>query len=262
MTIAAVRPTSSSSSSSSSPRPEPTAATKLAVAAGFALVIALCGGYAWWFLVGSQPHERTVAFERQPRMRPYGLGGGGGGPGPAAGIASVMSRLVATASPGVRPIRENEWFVKAGDYQLRVRGTGAAGSKVEATFQFATPATVFPPEQVATLRARAEILRDAGLATRLGLTDAQRKALAQADARADMVVSHADRARVVERWTAYAAVTDPAAKAEAEKPLIAALEDAGKRAVAPSKAALADRAKAIEAALTPEQWATYKQRGR
>jgi hypothetical protein len=173
-----------------------------------------------------------------------------------------MTRLIATQPPGVRPIRSDEWLVKAGNVQVRVKGTGAGGAKVDAAFTFAQQNQVFPADQLRLVRARGEILRDANVATVLGVTPDQREALRKANARPDVVLSDADRAKVLELWTAYATAADGPPKTEAEKTLLAALDEAGKRAVEPSKAALAQKVQAVQGALTAEQWAKYGERGR
>lgn len=217
-----------------------------------AVVAAGLAGGAWllyWFVAGSGPRERTVTFSEVPRQARRGEGGGP--------VSSVFRQLARTTD-GVLVVRADEWRVKSGDAVMNVakQKDGTLGY----TFYY-DRSDLVPPEQLALLVVRRDVVNDADAALALGITPQQLETFKRQQGETGMSIAPAERKELAGLWAKYVAA-DAGAKPAAEKQLVAALDVVGKRNLDVTKQRMIERAKLVESTLTPEQLERVRQRSR
>lgn len=167
-------------------------------------------------------------------------------------------RLVDFGQPRVQPdgIREvgNGFRVKAGDATLTV--TRRQDGQWSHSFGYDRP-DMLNPEQQTVFTARFRLVRDAAFAKSLNLTEDQMKKLREIPAREGMVVSDPDRRRVEALFDEY--VKAPPPREQPASALLAALREVGNNSLEPTRQVIAERVRQIQAILTPEQIARFKQ---
>jgi len=219
-----------------------------------AVVAAALAGGAWllyWFVAGSTPRQRTVTFSEVPRQARRDQTG--------SGPIGNMFRQIAKSNSGVLIVRAGEWRVNAGDAVMTV-AKAPKGETFAYTFYYDRNDLV-PADQLALLVFRRDVLNDEDLARSMQLTPQQVETFRKQQGETGMSLSPAQRKRLAELWERYT-LADAAAKPEAEKPLVAALDEIGKRNLENTKRRMAERAKLVESTLTAEQLERLRERNR
>jgi len=199
------------------------------VAVAVVTMLILLGSIGWWvvsLVTKPKPSELTPVIDRGPAFR---------------GFDGVHER------PG------GNYMARAGDVTLTVT-KGKTDKDWNLNLMSAKPDLV-PPECVAPLQARRAIASDPGWARTLKLTPDQVKQLKAIPGGGNIILSDDQRQQLKTLWEAYLSASD---KVVAENELIFQLHRIGKASLAATRADVAERAKKVQAILTPEQIAQFK----
>ena len=139
------------------------------------------------------------------------------------------------------------WIVRAGDATMYVSVDKRGQLDVNPSYVRQT----LTPEQAQVLLMRRRLLTDAGVREQVKLTDDQLAALKKVDDFRGMVMDAADKSKLGQLFQAWRAAQGD--KSAPERALVAALADAAKRCVEPTKAFDAGRVEQVRKILTPEQ---------
>jgi len=193
------------------------------------------GWFIWWYLWGSLPRERIVTVDPE-QVRQENIRGG---------MRQIVNRVAQPPPPGVQILREGEWLATAHGSAMRI-------SRQSNDFRirlFYTSGLLTPAQQQLVI-AQTRLTRDNAMAKQVGLTPQQVAELRKFDQPA-MQVDDAERTKLKELWISYNSA-DKSAKPQAIKPLLAALEQAGKTSLEPTKTAVAKQTAQLAEIITPD----------
>jgi len=230
-----------------------------------ALVVLLCiGGGAWlvkWYMQATPrqvvviPEDKNPApirgtnFRGSPQNGNNGnnVRGNRGGGGVFTGNKDINVN-------GVQSWSNTSYRIKSGDTIMNVN---YVGDKFDFSPRYLNVQTVDVAEMIMM---RLGIMSNAGWRDYLNVTDEQLAKLRAVPLPRSETLDPADKAQLSELWTAYHGASADT-KAVAEKKLLAAVEEVGKKSRLAAVAFDASRADLVKAALTPEQIAKYKATG-
>jgi hypothetical protein len=230
-----------------------------------ALVILLCiGGGAWlvkWYVQATPRQVVAIPEDKNPvPVRGTGFRGnpqngftGNNNPRNNRGGNFTGTNRDINAN-GVQSWSNTSYRIKSGDTIMNVN---YVGDKFDFSPRYLNVQTVEVAEMIMM---RLGIMSNAGWRDYLGVTDEQLAALRAVPLPRSETLEPADKARLSELWTAYHSGSADT-KAVAEKKLLAAVEEVGKKSRLAAVAFDASRADMVKAALTPEQIAKYKATG-
>jgi len=155
---------------------------------------------------------------------------------------------------GVQSWSNTSYRIKSGDTIMNVN---YVGDKFDFSPRYLNVQTVEVAEMIMM---RLGIMSNAGWRDYLNVTDEQLAKLRAVPLPRSETLEPEDKARLSELWTAYHSGSADA-KPVAEKKLLAAVEEVGKKSRLAAVAFDASRAELVKAALTPEQIAKYKATG-
>jgi hypothetical protein len=199
------------------------------IAVAVVTMLILLGSIGWWvFSLVSKPKssELTIVIDRGPAVRGF---------------------------DGVHERPNGSYMARAGDVTLVV-AKGKTDKDWNLSLMSAKPDLV-PPEYVPPLQARRAIASDPGWARTLKLTPDQVKQLKAIPGGGNIILSDEQRQQLKTLWDAYLSASD---KVVAENELIFQLHRIGKASLAATRADVAERAKKVQAILSPEQIAQFK----
>jgi len=199
---------------------------------------------------------------------------------PTSAVSPPPSTRPTTAKIDLGPVQRNQRGPEPTPRANASDGLLPGGGNLAATFQANNARVVFEPPNFAapTVRlfyidrefirwpqqdvivARFHLLRDPSLAATLGVTAEQMRRLTSLPPPPPrgMLASPADIAELQRLWNAYRAAAEPR-KATAARQIAESLARIADAARQPSQAAYTKRAREIEAILTPEQIAAYRE---
>jgi Spy/CpxP family protein refolding chaperone len=203
-------------------------------------VLVLClligGGIVYLFLFGSTPKQRSITVD--PAQQSAGMAGG----------------------PMVRPQPRRQQFIyKENDSTWIARGTAGAmyatkegnGWKLE---PFHPGRDFLTPDQVSLVSAFVRARRDEAMAKEWEISAEQLTKLKGMELRgSSMVVSDRERGELRQMWEDYIKAADGPGKTDAEKKVIARLDELGKNNLEASRKAFTQRLEQIKQVLTPQQ---------
>jgi len=206
-------------------------ARRLALAIVALLIVAALAGAGWWILARIRQPKEYDLIEVTP---------------PSA-IAYDIARQVAQNNANNPNLKQ----IRGGDFTLNANKNDK-GWTLRLNL---TRRDLLPPDQAAALLARFRLANDVAFAKSLKITDDQIRQLKEIPTGAGLIVSESDRARIHKAWDAYIANPQLALQQELEK----TVQSVGQASLQPTRNALGERAKKIQAILTPEQIAPFKQ---
>jgi len=218
---------------------------------GLVLLICVVGG-GWTLLWYMKSDARPLVDI--PEDKVMAQGNGKAWRGALAGGANVPR--VDRNADGVQPYGRNSFRVKIGNTVMLANYGG--NGRVDLQPQYHTNYTA---EESELITLRMSILGDPTWRDYLKVTDAQLEQLRKVPTPQSLKFDDAERSKMMSLWKAYhdgASAQKPAA----EKALLAALDDYGKKNIAAYKAYEANRAAAIKGALTPDQIKMYRSAGK
>jgi hypothetical protein len=222
------------------------------------LILILCvggGSYLVWQSLRDQPPQ--VVEIPPDKLAAANLGGRSlrGGDGALAGggprnLAPVVNR----DADGVHQLRGNSYRAKIGNTVMTVNASSAG--RFDMNPGYATPVRSAEEAELGVLRM--SVIQDANWQQTLNVTPQQVAALRKVPPQLNMRIEPADRTRLTDLWKAY---RDAGAseKPAAEKAVLAALDEIGKKNLQATKDYEAARAKAIRDVFTPEQIKAYRE---
>ncbi len=224
------------------------------------LILSIGGGTAliWWYM--KKDDQRQVVEIPEDKSIPAGkqfkglMNGGGGNNGRNAMFTRGQTDLNVD---GIHEYGRSgfNYRVKIGNTLMNVTYSNA--NRFEVVPQYSS---LREPEQIEMTSMRLSMLADATWRETLQITDAQLEKLRKVPAPQNMPIEPAEKAKLVELWKAYHDGPAPA-KPDAEKALLATLDQIGKAHLDAAKKFEADRAAAIRAVFTPEQLQKYHDAG-
>lgn len=229
-------------------------------------LIALClaGGVAFvvWQWRGEPDKERVVVNDPRASadpMRPMPNRQG-------RRMANAPGRWrMDPAADGVMPMGNPGWRVKSG---YTVMAVAKQGQNRDFVYGYLRPLNA-APETSALRIAQFRLLHDPTMAQTLKVTPdqmARLKALPELTVSsgvpgvavtAAMKIETADRERLISLWNTYEQAAAGPAKAQAEKALLAGLDELGKKNLEPTRQEVAALARQIKVILTPAQWGAF-----
>lgn len=224
-----------------------------------ALVILLCiGGGAWlvkWYMQ-AQPRQVVEIPDDKVQAKPAGNGWRGtfnnGINGFARNNGSRGPRDI--NANGVQPWGANSFRIKTGDTVMTVN---YSGDKFDISPRYLNVQKVEGAELVMM---RLGILTNADLREYLKVTEDQLAKLRAVPLPRSETLDKADKEQLSELWKAYHSATGDT-KAAAEKKLLAAVDEIGRKNRAATVAFEVNRAEMVRAAVTPEQIKLYQASG-
>jgi hypothetical protein len=225
-----------------------------------AVVILLCiGGGVWlvkWYMQTTPRQVVEIPEDKNPVANQRSWRGFGqnnnGGSGSNNGRGNRGNRDI--NSNGVQSWSNNSYRIKTGDTIITVN---YSGNKFDLSPRYLNVQKVEGAELVMM---RLGILTDPGWREYLNVTDAQLDKLRAVPLPRSETLDPADKKHLSELWKAYHGASGDA-KTAAEKKLLAAVEEVGKKNRAATVAFEVSRAEQVRAALTPEQIKKYKATG-
>ena len=224
------------------------------------IVLLLCiGGGGWlikWYL---QDKGSVVQIPDDQVVASTGNGGRGAWRGQLAGANGGGFRpadLRNRDADGIHPSGRNSFRAKTGGTVMLINQSGSG--RYDFIPQYQNPRT---PEEAELTMLRMSVLADATWREHLKVTDEQLKDLRKkVPAPQSPRLDGADLARMNDLWKAYQAASN-ADKPAAEKTLLAAVDEIGKKNLTTFRQFEASRAQAIKSILTPEQIKLYHEGG-
>jgi hypothetical protein len=227
-----------------------------------ALVILLCiGGGAWlvkWYMQ-AQPRQVVEIPDDKVQAKPAGNGwrgsfnnGNNGGNGFNNRNSGRNQRDI--NANGVQPWGANSFRIKTGETVMTVN---YSGDKFDISPRYLNVQKVEGAELVMM---RLGILTNADLREYLKVTEDQLAKLRAVPLPRSETLDKADKKELSELWKAYHSA-DGSAKVAAEKKLLAAVDEIGKKNRAATVAFEVNRAELVRAAVTPEQIKLYQASG-
>ncbi len=228
-----------------------------------ALVILLCiGGGAWlvkWYMQATPrqvveiPEDKNPAPVRGTGFRGFPQAGNNGGNNPRTVRGNFAGNKDINVN-GVQSWSNTSYRIKSGDTIMNVN---YVGDKFDFSPRYLNVQTVDVAEMIMM---RLGIMSNAGWRDYLSVTDEQLAKLRAVPLPRSETLEPADKAQLSELWTAYHGASADA-KAAAEKKLLVAVAEVGKKSRLAAVAFDENRAQQVRAALTPEQIEKYKATG-
>jgi hypothetical protein len=207
-----------------------------AIALIIAAVLGGGGWLLWWYAFGgSGPSEHAIVIQNAENLHLDG-----------------MPKQRTPPKP-VTLNKDGSYTVRSGEFAMFVTKT----KKGTLNFEFFNPGyTVVAPEDRTILRIRRD-LSIGKVPSDVTISPAQLAAVKKIPAINAMTITAADQQSMRALWDSYVAAKGPDQN-DAEKKVLAALEDIGKRNSDATKVAAAARAKQVAALFTPEQLEALK----
>lgn len=221
------------------------------------IVLLLCIGGGGWLIKWYLQDKGSVVEIPDDKVMPSANGGRGGWRGQLAGMnGSRPIDMRNRNADGVHPAGRNSFRAKVGATTMLINASGSG--RFDFIPQYQNPRT---PEEAELTMIRMSILADATWREHLKVTDEQLKDLRKkVPAPQSPRLDAADQTRMTDLWKAYEKASN-AEKPAAEKKLLAAVDEIGKKNLTSYKAYEASRAEAIKTILTPEQIKLYHSSG-
>jgi hypothetical protein len=226
-----------------------------------ALVILLCiGGGAWlvkWYMQ-AQPRQVVEIPDDKVQAKPAANGWRGAFNNGNNGSGFTRNNGIRNQrdinANGVQPWGANSFRIKTGDTVMTVN---YSGDKFDISPRYLNVQKVEGAELVMM---RLGILTNADLREYLKVTEDQLAKLRAVPLPRSETLDKSDKQELSELWKAYHSA-DGSAKAAAEKKLLAAVDEIGKKNRAATVAFEVNRAEMVRAAVTPEQIKLYQASG-
>jgi hypothetical protein len=222
------------------------------------IVLLLCiGGGGWlikWYL---QDKGSVVQIPDDKVVANVNGNGRGAWRGQLAGMNNGFRQDARNRNAdGVHPSGRNSFRAKIGSTTMLINPSGSG--RFDFIPQYQNPRTA---DEAELTMMRMSILADATWREQLKVTDEQLKDLRKkVPSPQNPKLDAADQARMTDLWKTYEKASY-AEKPAAEKKLLAAVDEIGKKELTTYKAYEASRAQAIKAILTPEQIKLYHESG-
>jgi hypothetical protein len=213
------------------------------------IVLLLCIGGGGWLIKWYLQDKGSVVEIPDDEVVPNNTSGGRGAwRGQLAGMNVPRPDTRNRNADGIHPSGRNSFRAKTGGTVMLINQGGSV--RYDFIPQYQNPRT---PEEAELTMLRMSVLADASWREHLKVTaeqlnDLRKKVPAPQSPRLDS----ADQARMTELWKAYQSASN-ADKPAAEKTLLAAVDEIGKKNITTFKQFEANRAQAIKSILTPEQ---------
>jgi hypothetical protein len=215
------------------------------------LILLLCiggGGWVVWKYTNTNPPEPITIAPGHPRAalvknwRPSEDGGGGG---PSRGPRKNQD----DDSDGVKSLTPNRsWRVRAGNAYMFVNVGRKGDLEISPNYR-----SIYTPEQNQLVIMRQRLLQDEAMREFIKVAPDQLAKLKNVPAPEGMKMGADEKKKLDELFQAYRNAKDSKAQEAAEKSLVSALDEVGKKRFEETKAYMVKRVEAIQSALTPDQ---------
>ena len=161
-------------------------------------------------------------------------------------------------SDGIKPLAPNRsWRVRAGNAFMSV----SVGRKNPNDLELSTNyRSFYTPEQNQIVIMRQRLIQDQAMRDMIKLTDEQLDKLKKVPPPEGMKMSDDEKKKLIDLFNAYrAAANNPNAMEAAEKAVVAALDEIGKKRFEETKSYMVKRVEAIQTAMTPDQVKQFHQ---
>lgn len=226
---------------------------------GLVLILCVSGGsyMVWWYLRDSPKQVATIPQDQLANISGPGgrntykgtLGNGGGSQRPMRDPQRDLS------ADGIQQWGRNSYRAKIGNVAMTVSYSSNGRAEVNPMYL----AGVRTAEEAELGVLRMSLIQDPNWRQTLNVTDEQVKKLRNVPPQLSMKLEPIDRTRLTDLWKTYKDGTGD--KAAAEKAVLTALDEIGKKNLQATKDYEAERARRIREALTPEQIQQYRNSG-
>lgn len=225
---------------------------------GLVLILCIGGGsyMVWWFLRDQPKQVATIPQDQLANISGVRGNTFKGSMGNGNGNPRVVRDQRDLNVDGIQQWGRNSYRAKVGNVAMTVSYT--SNNRVDAISpMYLTGVRTAEEAELGVLRM--SLIQDPTWRQTLGVTDQQIEKLRKVPPQLSMKLEPTDRTRLTELWKAY---KDGAGdKTAAEKAVLTALEEIGKKNLQATKDYEADRARRIREALTPEQIQQYRAGG-
>src|SRR5688572_1537804 len=159
-------------------------------------------------------------------------------------------------SDGIKPLTPNRsWRVRAGNAYMSVSVGRKGDLELSTNYR-----SFYTPEQNTLVIMRQRLLQDQAMRDMIKLTDEQLDKLKKVPPPEGMKMSDDEKKKLIDLFNAYrAAANNPKAMEAAEKAVVAALDEIGKKRFEETKTYMVNRVQAIQTAMTPDQIKQFHQ---
>ena len=206
------------------------------------LSLGIGGGLLYWLLADARPAGEVV-------LAP---------PAESAAVNRAARRPPAPRAQSTDIVlnSKDNWSVFSGRGRMNIV---VRENKPYYTFLYQTSDFATPEQYQLNMLAR-KVVTDKPTQEKLAVTPEQIQKLRPHTAPLGMKLSDADRAKLIELWTAHQQAAETA-KADAKAKLLAALKDVADRSLPATRKAVEERSNAVKSVLTPEQLTKARQIG-
>jgi hypothetical protein len=213
------------------------------------LILLLCiggGGWVVWKYTNTNPPEPITIAPGSPRAalvknwRPSEDGGG---------VNRGPRRNQDDDTDGVKALTANKsWRVRAGNAYMFVNVGRKGDLEISPNYR-----SIYTPEQNQLVIMRQRLLQDDAMREFIKITPEQLAKLKSVPPPEGMKMGADEKKKLEDAFQAYRSAKDSKAQEAAEKAVVAALDEIGKRRFEETKAYMVKRVEAIQSAVTPDQ---------
>lgn len=215
-----------------------------------AVILLLCiggGGWlVWKFTRTDVPGPITIAAgnPRSALVKNFRASEEGGGSG-----AARPGKRQDDDTDGVKSLTPNRsWRVRAGNAYMFVNVGRKGELEISPNYR-----SIYTPEQNQLVIMRQRLIQDEAMRDFIKITPDQLTRLRAVPAPEGMKMAPEEKAKLTELFGAYRSAKDAKVQEEAEKALVAALDEVGKKRFEETRQYMVKRVEAIQSALTPDQ---------
>ena len=211
-----------------------------------AVILLLCiggGGFLVWKYASTNTPEPITIAPGNPRtalVKNYR---------PEGATERTAKKTQDDDTDGIKALTPNRsWRVRAGNAYMFVNLSRKNELEISPNYR-----SIYTPEQNQLVIMRQRLLQDDAMRDFLKVTPDQLAKLRSVPPPEGMKMPPDEKKKLTDLFEAFRSATDSAAQASAEKAVVAALDEIGKKRFEETKAYMLKRVEAIQSALTPDQ---------
>src|SRR5688572_17692106 len=220
-----------------------------------AVILVLCiggGGWlVWKYTTTNAPEPITIAAgnPRAALVKNWKPGDD------SAGVSRTPRKVQDDDTDGVKALTPNRsWRVRSGNAYMFVNVNRKNELEISPNYR-----SIYTPEQNQMVIMRQRLLQDDAMREHIKVTPDQMNKLRGVPPPEGMKMAPEEKKKLTDLFEAYRSAKDSTAQAEAEKAVVAALDDIGKKRFEETKTYMVQRVQAIQSALTPDQIKSFNE---